>query len=99
MKVTLRGEVHKIGDARTAGSSEVKEIIIHRKYHDPDTGEMKGEDFFPVQVWKDKWEEMNKVLAVSSKVEMQGFVNGRRTEKNGEASYFCNIVARSFKNI
>jgi len=99
MKVTLRGEVIKVGDARTAGTSEVKEIVIHRKYHDPDTGELKGEDFFPVQVWKDRWREMEEAIKPSSKVEMTGFVNGRRIEKDGTASFFCNIVAHSFKNV
>lgn len=99
MKVTLRGEITHVGEPRTAGASEVKEVIIHRKYHDPDTGELKGEDYFPVQVWKDKWNELNSSMGKGNKVEMQGFVNGRRTEKNGEPSYFCNIVARSFKNV
>lgn len=98
-KVTIRGEIHKIGEARTAGNSEVKEIIIHRKYHDPDTGELRGEDFFPVQIWEQNWDEFKKCVEHSGKVEMSGFVNGRRTVKDGSASYFCNIVAKSFKNI
>jgi single-stranded DNA-binding protein len=99
MKVTLRGRIIEVSEPRTAGSSEVVEVIIHREFYDQDTGEKKGEDFFPVQVWKEKYEQFQKILEYGKKVEMKGFVNGRRTEKDGRPSFFCNIVAKEFTEI
>jgi single-stranded DNA-binding protein len=99
MKVTLRGNILQISEPRQVGSAQVVEIVINKKFYDQNTGELKGEDFYPVQVWDNVWPELNKVIEKGGMVEMQGFVNGRKIEKDGKPSFFCNIVAKSFKNI
>jgi len=98
-KVTLRGTIESVSEERQAGTSKVKEVVIHRTFHDPDTGEKKGEDFFPVQVFEKCFDSLESVITSTGKIEMQGFVNGRKTEKDGKPSYFCNIVAKSFSRI
>ena len=95
-KITLTGTIARVNDAKTIASGTVREVIINRKYHDPESGELKNEDWFPVQVFKDQEKIAGELLTPGRKVKMEGYVNGRRSEKDGTASYFCNIVAKSF---
>ena len=95
-KITINGTIVRIGDTKEIRSGNVREVIVGRKYHDPQSGELKSEDFYPVQVFKDCHEKHQDLITVGQRVSINGFVNGRRSEKDGSTSYFCNIVAKEF---
>jgi hypothetical protein len=97
MKIKMRGTVAKIGEPKKAGNSTVREIVLNKKYHDPDSGDLKSEDNFPVQIWEDKFPDFEKQYHVSSLMEIEGFLNGRLVGEGGEARCFMNFVGRSFK--
>lgn len=98
MKVTQRGTVTKIGEPKKAGNSQVREIILNKKYHDPDSGELKSEDHYPVQIWEDKFAEFEKQYQVSALMEIEGFINGRLTGEGDNQRCFMNFVGRKFKS-
>jgi len=95
-KITINGTIVRIGETKEIKSGNVREVIVCRKYHDPQSGELKSEDFYPVQVFKDCYEKYQELIYAGKKVSVNGFVNGRRSEKDGSTSYFCNIVAKEF---
>ena len=99
MKITIVGVISHIGEPKQAGTSEVRDVVLHKKYHDPDSGELKGEDYYPIQIWTDKWSDFEKVYHVSSKMEIKGFINGRRIEKDGKVSHYLNITGREFRTV
>jgi len=96
MKIEIRGQISQIGEPREAGKSLVREIIISKKYFDSNTGELKGEDYYPVQIWEDVFPEFEKAYTKSSNMVILGYVNGRRAEKDGSVSHFLNITGKSF---
>jgi len=97
MKITITGTVSHIGEFKQAGASEVREVVLHKMYHDPDTGALKGEDYYPVQIWKDRYIDFEKAYHTSAKLEIKGFVNGRKIEKDGKASHYLNLTGREFR--
>ena len=98
MKMTIRGTVTQIGEPRVTDKSEVTEIIINKKYHDPETGELKAEDNYPCQIWKKQFLEFEKCYHKNSMMEVTGFLNGRKVDKDGRQSFFLNFVGTEFKN-
>jgi hypothetical protein len=98
MKITIKGTVTKIGEPKAAGSSEVREIWLNKKYHDAETGELKSEDTYPLQIWKDQFADFEKCYTTSAKMEVTGFINGRLVGEGNEARCFMNFIGRSFKN-
>lgn len=99
MKIILRGTISKIHEPRTAGTSEITEVCLNKKYHDPDSGELKGEDNYPIQIWTEKLSEFKKCYEISSKMEITGFLNGRLVEKDGTPKCFMNFTAQKFSTI
>ena len=97
MKLTIKGGVTRIGDIQTAGNSAIRTVVISKKYHDPETGELKSEDHYPVQIWEDKWAEFKQAYDQSSYMEVEGYLNGRKKEKDGQVGYFFNFKGRNFK--
>ena len=97
MKVEQIGTVTKIGEPKTAGKSEVREIVLNKKYHDPDTGDLKSEDNYPVQIWSDKWSDFEKAYQKNAKMKITGFINGRLIDKAGVERCFMNFVGQNFE--
>lgn len=98
MKMSIKGTVHHIGEPRAAGQGTVTEVILNKKYHDPETGELKNEDYYPVQIWQDKFADFQKCFERSSRMEINGFINGRLVEKDGKQSCFMNFTGQKFLN-
>jgi len=96
MKITLKGTITKVGEIKATEKSEVREIILNKKYHDPETGELKAEDNYPVQIWKDDMPEFAKAYDKSSRMEISGFLNGRLIDKDGKHTCFMNFTGKKF---
>lgn len=99
MKVKITGVISKVGEFKKAGNSEVMEVILNKKYHDQDTGELKGEDHYPVQIWKDIFPRFEACLNFSSKMEITGFLNGRKAGTDDKQSFYMNFTAREFRTL
>jgi len=97
-KITIKGTITKVGQPRKAGSGEVTEVILNKKFHDPETGALKNEDNYPLQIWQDKFAEFKKAFEKSSLMEVTGFINGRTVGEGENEKSFINFVAQSFKN-
>ncbi|OHB72384.1 MAG: hypothetical protein A2W17_04485 [Planctomycetes bacterium RBG_16_41_13] len=98
-KITIKGEIIRVSDPKTAGTGTVREVVLLKKYHDPQTGELKNEDYYPCQIWQDKFPDFEKCYHVNSKMEITGFINGRKIPKDGGDNFFLNFVGKSFKTL
>jgi hypothetical protein len=99
MKVTIKGTVKSCTDARTVSNGSICELVLEKKYHDPDTGEIKSTDFFPIQFWNDMFEKYAAAVKVSKVLEVTGYLNGKLNSKDGNDKAFLSITAKEFKPI
>jgi len=99
MKLEITGTVTKIGIPKTAGKSQVREIILNKKYHDADTGELRSEDDYPVQIWEDDFKAFEATYGRSAKMKISGFINGRKFGDADNEKCFMNFVGKKFATI
>lgn len=98
-KVTITGTITEIGESKKIASGEVLQVVVNRKSHDPNTGKLKNEDHFPVQVFNPLKMNPAPDLIKGQKVRVEAYVNGRMSDKDGTPSYFCNLVAKSIVKV
>ena len=95
MKITLTGTVTRVNVPVETSKSSVMEIILSKKYYDSSTGELRAEDHYPVQIWKEKLPDFQKVYNESTSMKITGFINGRMVGENDNVKAFLNFTAQS----
>ena len=100
MKIEITGNIHLVSEPKTAGNSEVTNIVINKKVFNFDTGELVADELFPVQIWKDDMPAFYAATSEGTKVKVEGYLNGKKYSVEGRDDvFFLQIVGKKFTAI
>ena len=107
MKVTLKGIVTKFGEVKEIKGANgnpdttIQEIILQKKSFNTETGELRSDDVFPIQIWGKDLTLFNAAYSLSSKMEIDCYLNGKKYTKEGttDEKYFLSLTGKAFRTV